>query len=74
MPKLNEKNACPMAPKNTSAFTLLKSGFNKNSKPLLASGRDIEQTANTKMRINKTGISTLDDFSIPSFTPFTMTK
>ena len=44
------------------------------AKPFSALGSDMEHPANTTIRINNTGIMILEDFSIPSFTPFTITK
>ena len=74
IPRLSEKNACPIAPKKTLPSTLLKSGFSRNSIPALAPGSDTEQMASTTSRINSMGIIILADFSIPFSTPFMMMK
>ena len=58
-----------MAPRNTLPSTLLKSGFNRNSMPAPAPGRDMEQMARIINRTNSIGIMILADFSIP-FPPF----
>ena len=73
MPRLNEKKACPIAPKNTSAVTLLKSGFNKKLIPFSAPGKETEQQAKMTTSTNKAGIRILAERSIPSFTPFATT-
>ena len=63
-----------MAPRNTLPSTLLKSGFNRNSMPAPALGRDMEQMARIINRTNSIGIMILADFSIPFSTPLTMMR
>ena len=64
IPKLSEKNACPIAARKAFASILLKSGLNKKSIPAPAPGSVSEQIANIMSKRNKTGIMILDAFSI----------
>ena len=74
MPRLSEKNACPIAPRNTLAFTFSHSGFNRNSTPVPAPGNDKEHTASMSSKMNSIGIMIFADFSIPFSTPLAMMK
>ena len=74
MPRLREKKACPIAPRNTLPSTLLKSGFRRNSMPAPAPGSDTEQMARTINRMKSIGIIILADFSMPFSTPLTIIK
>ena len=74
MPTLSEKNACPIAASSTLPSTLPRSGFSRNSRPRSAPGSNMAQTARMSSRMNRAGIITLDERSIPFSTPRTTMK
>ena len=74
MPMLNEKNACPSAPRNSSLVTLLKSGLNRYSTPAHAFGSMQDATTSTISSTNSAGIIIFEAFSMPSFTPLMMIR
>ena len=72
IPKLKEKNACPIARTMTWGVIFEKSGCRKNFSPSLASGSVNERIQNTMRIMNSIGINMLDIFSIPFCTPLDM--
>lgn len=69
IPRLSEKNACPVALIMVSADIFEKSGFKKNDTPSIAPGSDrLTQTRIAKIK-NRIGIAILDKRSIPFWTP-----
>src|SRR3989339_814899 len=71
IPRLNEKKACPRAASIVSPVIFEKSGYKRNLTPSLAPSRVRDLIASNKTRINSIGISILEYFSIPFFTPAT---
>ena len=69
MPKLKEKNACPIARTMTWGVIFEKSGCRKNFSPSLASGSVNDRMQKTMRIMNSIGINMLDIFSIPFCTP-----
>ena len=65
MPKLKEKNACPIARTMTWGVIFEKSGCRKNFSPSLASGSVNDRMQKTMRIMNSIGINMLDIFSIP---------
>ena len=72
MPKLKEKNACPIARTMTWGVIFEKSGCRKNFSPSLASGSVNDRMQKTMRIMNSIGINMLDIFSIPFCTPLDM--
>ena len=72
MPKLKEKNACPIARTMTWGVIFEKSGCRKNFSPSLASGSVNDRMQKTMRIMNSIGIHMLDIFSIPFCTPLDM--
>ena len=72
MPKLKEKNACPIARTMTWGVIFEKSGCRKNFCPSLASGSVNDHMKKTMRIMNSIGINMLDIFSIPFCTPLDM--
>ena len=63
-----------MALSTVAPVILLKSGLSRNSSPCEAPGSITEHMANRMRMMNSAGIITLENFSIPLFTPrITMT-
>ena len=69
IPKLKEKNACPIARTMTWGVIFEKSGCRKNFSPSLASGSVNDRIQKTMRIMNSIGINMLDIFSIPFCTP-----
>ena len=69
IPKLNEKNACPNAFRQTSTVILLKSGLKKNINPSIEFGSVSDFKQNTTSNTKSNGMSTFDNFSMPFLTP-----
>lgn len=72
MPKLKEKNACPIARTMTWGVIFEKSGCRKNFSPSLASDSVNDRMQKTMRIMNSIGINMLDIFSIPFCTPLDM--
>lgn len=69
IPRLREKNACPMAFINVAVDTFEKSGFKKKDTPSTAPGSDrLTQRSITNM-MKSTGIAMFESRSIPFCTP-----
>ena len=74
-PRLNEKNACPIAPIITDELILEKSGVKRNFNPSTAPGIISELIQKIMSIIKRHGIIILDMRSIPFCTPrITITK
>ena len=74
-PRLNEKNACPIAPIITDELILEKSGVKRNFNPSIAPGINNEFMQKIMRMRNKHGIMMFDMRSIPFCTPrITITK
>ena len=74
-PRLNEKNACPIAPIITDEFIFEKSGVKRNFNPSIAPGIISELIQKMMSIIKRHGIIILDMRSIPFCTPrITITK
>lgn len=69
IPKLKEKNACPIARTMTWGVIFEKSGCRKNFRPSLASGSVNDRMQKTMRIMNSIGINMLDIF----FDPFLYT-
>ncbi len=74
MPRLSEKNACPMALSTTCGVTFEKSGLKRKLSPSAAPGISMELMQNAAKITNSSGISTLAIRSIPFSTPRLSTK
>ena len=72
IPKLKEKNACPIARTMTWGVIFEKSWCRKNFRPSLASGSVNDRMQKTMRIMNSIGINMLDIFSIPFCTPLDM--
>ena len=72
IPKLKEKNACPIARTMTWGVIFEKSGCRKNFSPSLASGSVNDRIQKTMRIMNSIGINMLDIFSIAFCTPLDM--
>ena len=72
-PILREKNACPSAFRTVFGVTFEKSGLKRNSTPLWLPGSKSEFTAMATTSTKSTGITSFENFSIPSLTPYTTT-
>jgi len=69
MPKLREKNACPVAYTMVLGPTLEKSGTKKNLRPSMALGENRPRTIRAIISKTKMGISKEVTFSMPFRTP-----
>ena len=72
IPKLKDKNACPIARTMTWGVIFEKLGCRKNFSPSLASGSVNDRMQKTMRIMNSMGINMLDIFSIPFCTPLDM--
>ena len=69
IPRLREKNTCPIALITTCGVSLEKSGRKKNETPSSAPGRVRERTAAAINSTNRAGMRILLIFSIPPEMP-----
>ena len=72
-PTEREKKPCPRAAAQTSGVIFEKSGLKRYTRPSPAPGRVTERTAMAITVRNRSGIITFPNFSIPLFTPPSMT-
>ena len=72
--RLSEKKACPMAFRQVSMVTLLKSGLNRKLTPAAAPGRVTERITIITISSSSTGIIHLVVRSIPLVTPSLTTR
>ena len=74
IPRLTVKKECPNARTIEEAVKSSKRGLNKNEIPFIPPASVIPRTASTASRTTISGIIIFDHFSIPPFTPFTITQ
>ena len=73
MPRLRVKKECPSASTIAEAVNSSNLGRKRNFKPSIPPGNVRPLIASTNNKTIMIGIMILDQFSIPSFTPFTIT-